>query len=82
MICPMMSRYVTVRNFSRQAAMSFENLVAKYYCQQFFNYFGWAAQIPHHLFAMKDNVYFLSAPFFKFIQVFPNRTFLRLTTPS
>ena len=44
-----------VRNFSRQAAMSFENLVAKYYCQQFFNYFGRAAQIPHRLFATKDN---------------------------
>jgi len=45
-----------VRNFSGQAALSsFENLVAKYYCQQFFNYFGRAAQIPHRLFAAKDN---------------------------
>ena len=44
-----------VRNFSGHAALSsFENLVAKYYCQQFFNYFGWAAQIPHRLFAPKD----------------------------
>jgi len=44
-----------VRNFSRKAAESFENLVAKYYCQQFFTYFGRAAQIPHRLFATKDN---------------------------
>jgi hypothetical protein len=36
-----------VRNFSGQTALlSFENLVAKYYCQQFSNYFGRAAQIP------------------------------------
>ena len=45
-----------VHNFSYgQAWSSFENLVAKYYCQQFFNYFGRAAQVPHRLFAMKDN---------------------------
>jgi hypothetical protein len=44
-----------VRNFSKQAALSFENLVAKNYCQQFFNYFGRAAQIPHRLFATKDD---------------------------
>jgi hypothetical protein len=29
-----------------------EKVVAKHYCQQFFNYFGRAAQIPHRLFAM------------------------------
>jgi len=28
-----------------------EKVVAKYYCQQFFNYFGRAAQIPHRLFS-------------------------------
>ena len=28
-----------------------EGVVAKYYCQQFFNYFGRAAQVPHRLFA-------------------------------
>jgi hypothetical protein len=28
-----------------------EKVVAKYYCQQFFNYFGRAAQVPHHLFS-------------------------------
>jgi hypothetical protein len=45
-----------VHNFSGHTALSsFENLVAKYYCQQFFNYFGRAAQIPHRLFATKDN---------------------------
>ena len=32
-------------------AMEFENIVARYYCQQFFNYFGRAAQVPHRLFA-------------------------------
>ena len=34
-----------------EAAMELEKVVAKYYCQQFFNYFGRAAQVPHHLFA-------------------------------
>jgi hypothetical protein len=29
-----------------------EKVVAKYYCQQFFNYFGRAAQVPHRLFSM------------------------------
>jgi hypothetical protein len=29
-----------------------EKVVAKYYCQQFFNHFGRAAQVPHRLFAM------------------------------
>ena len=32
-------------------AMELEKVVAKYCCQQFFNYFGRAAQIPHRLFA-------------------------------
>jgi hypothetical protein len=39
-------------NLSRNAAMELEIVVAKYYCQQFFNYFGRAAQIPHRLFAL------------------------------
>ena len=39
-----------IRKFTQQAVMQFETVVAKYYCQQFFNYFGRAAQIPHHLF--------------------------------
>jgi hypothetical protein len=38
-------------NLSRNAALELENVVAKYYCQQFFNYFGRAAQVPHRLFA-------------------------------
>jgi hypothetical protein len=29
-----------------------EKVVAQYYCQQFFNYFGRAAQVPHRLFSM------------------------------
>jgi hypothetical protein len=36
---------------SPSAAMELEKVVAKYYCQQFFNYFGRAAQVPHRLFA-------------------------------
>lgn len=36
---------------SPDAAMELEKVVAKYYCQQFFNYFGRAAQVPHRLFA-------------------------------
>jgi len=31
-------------------AMELEKVVAKYYCQLFFNYFGRAAQVPHRLF--------------------------------
>ena len=38
-------------DLSPNAAMELEKVVAKYYCQQFFNYFGRAAQVPHHLFA-------------------------------
>ena len=36
---------------SPDAAMELEKVVAKYYCQQFFNYFGRAAQVPHRLFS-------------------------------
>ena len=32
-------------------AKEMEKVVTKYYCQQFFNYFGRAAQIPHRLFS-------------------------------
>jgi hypothetical protein len=35
---------------SPNGAMELEKVVAKYYCQQFFNYFGRAAQVPHRLF--------------------------------
>jgi hypothetical protein len=38
-------------NLSRNTAMELEKVVAKYYCQQFFNYFGRAAQVPHRLFS-------------------------------
>jgi hypothetical protein len=44
-----------ILKFTRQAAIQFEKVVAKYYCQQFFNYFGRAAQIPHRLFAVNNN---------------------------
>lgn len=30
----------------------FEDAVTKYYCQQFYCYFGRAAQVPHRLFQM------------------------------
>ena len=36
---------------SPDGAMELEKIVTKYYCQQFFNYFGRAAQIPHRLFS-------------------------------
>jgi hypothetical protein len=36
---------------SPDGAKEMEKVVAKYYCQQFFNYFGRAAQVPHRLFA-------------------------------
>ncbi|KAF8805830.1 hypothetical protein BYT27DRAFT_7212676 [Phlegmacium glaucopus] len=42
-------------NLSQNAAMELENIVAKYYCQQFFNYFRHAAQIPHCLFVTNSD---------------------------
>ena len=39
-----------LHNLSGQGMQHLETEVAKYYCQQFFNYFGRAAQIPHRLF--------------------------------
>jgi hypothetical protein len=41
-----------LRKSTRQTAILIEETIAKYYCQQFFNYFGRAAQIPHRLFAI------------------------------
>jgi hypothetical protein len=37
---------------SPSGAVELERVVAQYYCQQFFNYFGRAAQVPHRLFSM------------------------------
>ena len=37
-------------NLSGNDAMELEKFVAKYYCQQFFNYCGCAAQVPCCLF--------------------------------
>ena len=42
-------------DLSPNTAMELEKVVVKYYCQQFFNYFGHAAQVPHRLFVMKSN---------------------------
>ena len=36
---------------SPDGARELEKVAANYYCQQFFNYFGRAAQVPHRLFA-------------------------------
>jgi hypothetical protein len=41
-----------LRDSTHQARIQLEKTIAKYYCQQFFNYFGRAAQIPHRLFAI------------------------------
>ena len=39
---------------SRDGTIELETITAKYYCQQFFNYFGRAAQVPHRLFATRS----------------------------
>lgn len=41
---------------SQSHAKELEEAAAKYYCQQFFNYFGRAAQVPHRLFPIKVNL--------------------------
>jgi hypothetical protein len=41
-----------LRDSTLQTRKLLEKTIAKYYCQQFFNYFGRAAQIPHCLFAI------------------------------
>lgn len=41
-----------LRDSTQQTRILMEKTIAKYYCQQFFNYFGRAAQIPHRLFAI------------------------------
>jgi hypothetical protein len=43
-----------IRDFSREAMIHAEKVVAKYYFQQFFDYYGRAAQIPHRLFLLND----------------------------
>lgn len=40
------------------ACVETEKVVAQYYCQQFFNYFGRAAQVPHRLFVTNPNCLF------------------------
>ena len=40
---------------SPDAAMELEEVVAKYHCQLFFNYFESTAQVPHHLYAANHN---------------------------
>ena len=42
---------VSELQLSPDGAMELEKVVAKYYCQQYFNHFGRAAQVPHRLFA-------------------------------
>jgi hypothetical protein len=38
------------QEISRSQATGFEEAATKYYCQQFYNYFGRAALVPHRLF--------------------------------
>ena len=40
------------------AAIETEKVVVQYYCQQFFNYFGRAAQVPHRLFVTNPHTLF------------------------
>jgi len=42
------------RHFTRTEVLHVEKVVAEYYCQQFYDYFGRAAQIPHRLFATTE----------------------------
>ena len=42
--------YLSDLQLSRDGSMELEKVATKYYCQQFFNYFGRAAQVPHRLF--------------------------------
>jgi hypothetical protein len=41
-------------SFTQAVLIHTEKVVTNYYCQQFFNYFGRAAQIPHRLFATEN----------------------------
>ena len=47
----MLASNLSELQLSSDGAVEMEKVVTKYYCQQFFNYFGRAAQIPHRLFA-------------------------------
>lgn len=40
--------------FTRKEVLHVEKVVTEYYCQQFYDYFGRAAQIPHRLFVTID----------------------------
>jgi hypothetical protein len=41
-----------LRDSTHQTRIQMEKTIAKYYCQQFYNYFARAAQIPHRLFVI------------------------------
>ena len=43
------------QSIADQQAKEFEDAATKYYCQQFFRYFGRAAQVPHRLFPTANN---------------------------
>ena len=45
-----LTRDLLVLQLSPDCAMELEKVAAQYYCQQFLNYFGHAAQVPHRLF--------------------------------
>ena len=46
----MLAGNLSKMQLSPDSAMEMEKVAAKYYCQQFFNYFGCTAQVPHCLF--------------------------------
>jgi hypothetical protein len=47
----MLARDLSKMQLSPSGAVEMEKVVAQYYCQQFFNYFGRAPQVPHRLFS-------------------------------
>ena len=51
---------------SPDSAMVLENVVAKYYCQQFFNYFGRAAQVLHRFLQRVIAKFEYTSPYFVF----------------
>jgi hypothetical protein len=47
---PTAFRLVELQNMTDQQAKDLEATATTYYCQQFYIYFGRAAQVPHRLF--------------------------------
>ena len=49
-----LARISSSADLSLACTIELEKAVTKYYCQQFFNYFGRAAQVPHRLFSSNN----------------------------